>query len=317
MKRVFVAFVAAMFAALASGAAAQVPPDVAARIRAIGPVIDVPALLQLYGPLRATMSKDGVQRDADLAYGPDAKNVLDVYAPTARPAGGAPVLVFVPGGAFMRSEKGGYANVGYYFAQHGIVTMVMSYRVAPANTWPAGARDVAAAVAFAQHNAARYGGDPQRIFLMAHSAGAAHAAAFAFTRSLQPSGGTGLAGVILVSGVYSPALDAQAAADFGGDPVLGPDRAYFGTDPTRYPDESTLLHLDGPRLPVLLVDAELDPLMMQVQTSALFAALCRRDGACPQLRWLAAHDHLSEAFAIGTGDESLSKPVLDFIVAAR
>jgi triacylglycerol lipase len=316
MKRMIVALVAAMFGALASGAAAQVPPDVAARIRALGPVIDVPALLQIYGPLQAAMSKDGVQREVDLAYGPDAKNVLDVYAPAARPAG-APVLVFVPGGAFMRSEKGGYANVGYSFAQHGIVTMVMSYRVAPANVWPAGSRDVAAAVAFAQHNAARYGGDPQRIFLMAHSAGAAHAAAFAFMRALQPPGGPGLAGVILVSGVYSPALDALAAADFGGPPVLGPDRAYYGADPARYADESTLLHLDGPRLPVLLVDAELDPLMMQVQTPALFVALCRRDGACPQLHWLAAHDHLSEVYAIGTGDESLSKPVLDFISAAR
>jgi hypothetical protein len=56
MKRMIVALVAAMFGALASGAAAQVPPDVAARIRALGPVIDVPALLQIYGPLQAALS---------------------------------------------------------------------------------------------------------------------------------------------------------------------------------------------------------------------------------------------------------------------
>ena len=54
-------------------------------------------------------------------------------------------------------------------------------------------------------------------------------------------------------------------------------------------------------------------LTMQVEAGAMYTALCRRDGRCPELLWLRDHDHMSEVFAINTADESLARPVLDFI----
>ncbi len=81
------------------------------------------------------------------------------------------------------------------------------------------------------------GGDPARIFLMGHSAGAVHVANYVSHPELHKVKGGGLAGAILVSGIYeltaSPVGDAQIA--------------YFGDDPARYAERSSLRGLGRPR----------------------------------------------------------------------
>ncbi len=293
----------------------EVPPAIAAQIRALGPTIDVPGVRRIYAPLLAAQPTAGIRRIPDVAYGPDSQNLLDIYTPERRAHAPAPVLLFVPGGAFMRADKAGYANIGYAFARAGIVTIIQTYRLAPAHPWPAGGEDVAAALRWTRTQISRYGGDPNRIVLMGQSAGATHAATYAYTPSLQPREGPGIAGLVLLSGVYDVGLDLQGAASFGGSPALDPDRAYYGADPLRYPQESILGHLDGKPVPTLLFEAELDPVMMVVQTADLFTALCRRNATCPRLYRLLEADHLSEVFAIGTGDTSVTRPVIDFIEA--
>ena len=311
--------------ALALGAApawAQVPPEVAARLRAIGPVIDVPAVAKLYTPLQASAPRDGVKRSADLHYGPAERNRLDVYEPATHPARPMPVLVFIHGGGFVRGDKSTpdhlfYDNIGYYFARHGVLAILATYRLAPQNPWPAGARDVGAAVTWAKANAARFGGDPRRIVLWGHSAGAALSAAYGFDKRLQPKGGPGLAGLILMAGVYDPALETEAAASFTGWDPRPSNEAYYGKDTGKYAARAPLRHLTGPRLPVMLIISELDPVPMHIETGALFAALCRRDRVCPALVTPRDHDHISEAYAINTPDESVSGPVLAFIDARK
>ena len=295
-----------------------VPPEIAAQLRAIGPVLDPPSVAKIYVPLHAQTPKDGVKRTNDIAYGPNERHRLDLYEPAERSAQPMPVLIFIHGGAFVAGNKSSpnspfYDNLGYFFARRGVLTINATYRLAPQNQWPAGAQDVGAAVKWARDNVARYGGDNRRIFLMGHSAGAAHVAAYAFMKGLQPKEGTGLAGVILVSGAYDPALEDVAKKAFSGGGPNKPNEAYYGTDAKLYPERSTLLNLDGPALPTMVVFAELDMLMMQVEAGAIYTALCRRDKQCPELLWLRDHDHLSEVYAINTPDESLSGPVLDFI----
>jgi triacylglycerol lipase len=110
----------------------------------------------------------------------------------------------VHGGGFARGSKHTdgtpfYDNIGVWAAAYGLVGVTMNYRLAPDSTWPSGIEDVAAAVKWLQANAARYGGDPKRIFLWGHSAGAAHVGDYladAATQGRDP----GVAGAILTSG---------------------------------------------------------------------------------------------------------------------
>lgn len=309
-------------ALLAPRAGAQVPPDIAAQLRAIGPVIDVPAVAKLYAPLQAAAPRAGVKKTTDLRYGPDARNRLDVYEPETHPAAAMPVLIFIHGGGFVRGDKSMpglpfYDNIGYDFARHGVLTILATYRLAPQHPWPAGARDVAAVVKWARANAARLGGDPRRIVLWGHSAGGAHAAAYGLDKRFQPKGGPGLAGLVLMAGAYDPVLETEAAVPFEAVKPGPLNDAYYGKDTRHYAARSPIAHLTGPKLPVMLIVSELDPVMMHIETGELFAALCARDHRCPALVTPRDHDHISEAFAINTPDESVSGPVLAFVQSLK
>lgn len=106
----------------------------------------------------------------NVAYGEDALQKLDVYpAATATPA---PVVVIVHGGGWRAGSKNAMAPVARNFADHGVVAVAAGYRLAPKDTYPAFAQDVAASIAWVRDNIAKHGGDPERIHLLGHSAGA-------------------------------------------------------------------------------------------------------------------------------------------------
>jgi acetyl esterase len=190
-----------MLCAAAQAQMSNVPPEVAAKIAAMGPVFNpdvLKATAELYKPLVKAPPYDGVTIVKDVAYGGDDRNKLDIYQ--REKSKGAAVLIFIRGGGFVGGSKDGYANLGGYFATHGIVTVVANYRLAPANPWPAGAEDAGKVAAWAKSNAAQYGGSGKRVFLFGQSAGATHVADYTFNETLHPKSGTGLAGAILVSG---------------------------------------------------------------------------------------------------------------------
>ena len=85
--------------------------------------------------------------------------------------------MFVHGGGFVRGTKHApgspfYDNVMVLAARNGMVGVNVEYRLAPQFKWPSGNEDLGAAVRYVADNISRYGGDPNRIFLMGHSAGA-------------------------------------------------------------------------------------------------------------------------------------------------
>src|SRR5688572_12343511 len=108
------------------------------------------------------------------AYGPGPRQKLDVYVPR-RQAGGAPVAVFFYGGAWDSGRRQDYNWVGRALASRGFVTLVADYRLYPQVRYPHFLEDGALAVRWATDNAARFGGDPERIVLVGHSAGAYNA----------------------------------------------------------------------------------------------------------------------------------------------
>ena len=290
------------------------PPEIAAELRRIGPVIDVPGTVRLYKPLLEKLPKDGVTRTDDQTYGSDERNKLDVFAPEKR-EGAAPVIIFVHGGGFVRGDRKERDNVGYFFARNGVVTMVPSYRLGPKDKWPAGAEDIIAAAEWARANAMKFGGDPARIYLVGESAGAAHIAMGAFSKKLHPKDGLKVAGLVLISGAYQPQIELMSRKQFG---IATPDprnEAYFGTDFSRYPEMSIAQTADAPKIPTLMTYAELDPVQMHVAAGAMYTKLCLAQGACPDIKVMRGHSHISQVYTFGTGDTSLSDPILAMVKA--
>jgi acetyl esterase/lipase len=127
------------------------------------------------------LSGDGATRLAvrGAAYGPLARHKLDVWVPARASATPLPVIVFFYGGGWVAGDRADYGFAGRAFAAQGFVTIVADYRLVPEVRFPAFLQDGALAVKWARDNAARYGGDPKRISLSGHSAGAYQAAMLA------------------------------------------------------------------------------------------------------------------------------------------
>jgi acetyl esterase len=288
--------------------------DLVARIRARGAVLDMPFTQSLYKPLLDRQLRDGVQVTRDLRYGSDERHLLDVYQPVSAPATPRALMILMPGGGFIRGDKAERENFGQCFARAGIVTAVVNYRLAPAHRWPAGAEDVISAYCWMRQHAAQFGVDLSRIFLAGESAGAAHVATATLVRRFHPKEGLSISGAVLISGVYNANLELLARSQFG---VATPDprnEAYFGPEFDRYPAMSTVELIDAPPAGRLLITyAELDLVGMQVQAGELFARLVTRHGYRPELRVIPGHNHLTQVYAVNTGDETLSAPLLAFL----
>jgi acetyl esterase len=285
----------------------------------IGPVFQkdigktIPETIEAFQPLLRAAPRDGVTVLRDQPYGEDPRQILDVYRPTKR--SGAPVVIFVHGGAYVGGNKDGpgeaYGNIAIWFARQGMLGINATYPLAPAAKWPSGAKSVGGMVAWATANATRFGGDPNRIILIGHSAGATHVAGYVFDKSLQPPGGPGIAGAVLISGRYRIAYNPA-------DPNARNMQAYFGEDASQYADRSPITHIrDGVPVPLFVVIAQYDNPGLDVSGAQLFSALCERDGVCPRFVRLNQHNHLSEVLAFNTPDEYLGREILDFIRRGR
>lgn len=115
-----------------------------------------------------------VAKDQPFAEGKRGR--LDVYAPTTPAAGRRPVIVFLYGGSWNSGAKEGYGFVGRALAARGFLTVIPDYRLLPEARYPDFLEDNAAAVRWIRANAQQFGGDPDRIVLAGHSAGAYNAA---------------------------------------------------------------------------------------------------------------------------------------------
>jgi acetyl esterase/lipase len=146
------------------------------------------------------------RRVADLPYGPGPRQKLDVYSPKG--AGQHPVVVFFYGGSWTAGEKSQYRFVGAALAERGFVAVLPNYQLYPAAKFPGFMADGAGAVAWVQKHAPEFGGDPERIVLMGHSAGAHMAALLALDSRYLISAGAKPGAIIGLVGLSGPyALD--------------------------------------------------------------------------------------------------------------
>ena len=120
-------------------------------------------------------------RRADVPYGAGARQKLDVYTP--KNAADRPIIVFWYGGGWEHGKKSQYRFVGAALANAGYVTVLPDYRLYPDVKFPAFVHDGAEALAWVVSHAREIGGDPRRIYVAGHSAGAHLAAMLAYDRS--------------------------------------------------------------------------------------------------------------------------------------
>jgi acetyl esterase/lipase len=164
------------------------------------------------------------KRATNLAYGEAARQKLDVYTP--RKASNRPVVVFWYGGSWTSGNKGDYKFVAAALAERGFVTIVPDYRLAPLVKFPEFMQDGALAVAWAQQHAAEFGGDPKRIVLMGHSAGAHMAALLALNPVFLEQAGAHhnwIRGLIGLSGPYALVPNTEALHTIFSSPFTRAD----------------------------------------------------------------------------------------------
>lgn len=146
------------------------------------------------------------ERTADIAYGPADRQKLDIYLPKkSSRTDRRKVIVFFYGGSWRNGARANYRFVGAALAERGYVAIVTDYRLYPEVRFPEFVQDGARAVAWVQANIARYGGDPDKMYLVGHSAGAHIVMLLALDRRYLDAAGVRpgtIKGVVGIAGPY-------------------------------------------------------------------------------------------------------------------
>ncbi len=262
-----------------------------------------------FDPLLRAAPKDGVAVTRNVAYGPHARHVLDIYRPE-RVKAGAPVVVFVHGGAFVRGSKDvgeGYGNVLTWFARQGYLGINMEYRLAPEAAYPGGADDIAKAVSWVKQSAAAHGGNPDRVFLIGHSAGGTHVGTYA----VDPAAGylgKDVRGVVILSG----RLRADVSPE---NPNAGGVKAYFGTDESKYDIRSPATHAANGKLPTFVAVAEFENPLLDLYGLEFAHRMSVARRKAIRFIQMAGHNHISMVAHFNTQEDFLGREILNFFAS--
>lgn len=120
---------------------------------------------------RSRLAAERTRRVADVAYGPDYWQKIDIYLPDTAPARRVPVLLFAHGGAWTHGYKEWCGLMAPALVSLPAIFVSVSYRLAPDHRYPVPMDDCRAALAWVWRHIADYGGAPDRIYVGGHSAG--------------------------------------------------------------------------------------------------------------------------------------------------
>ena len=203
-----------------------------------------------------------------IPYGPETRNALDVYVPKQR-AGPLPVVIFFYGGSWKRGERTNYLFAADALAGKGYLAVVPDYRVYPEVRFPAFVEDGARAVRWVMEHAAEFGGDPGRIYLMGHSAGAHIATMLTLDERYLAAEGVAakrIRGTIALAGPYAfyPSRTRNIAPIF----------AHLSDENAARP----IAFVDGDEAPLLLLHGETDRTVRAANAVALSKAVREAGG---------------------------------------
>ncbi|MGE4651773.1 MAG: alpha/beta hydrolase [Myxococcota bacterium] len=248
-------------------------------------------------------------RDIDYMPGaeyPDARDRLDVFMPTQ--ASGSPVIVFFHGGGLLIGDKSQGEFVAKALVPRGIGVVAANYRLSPAVTHPAHVQDAAAAFAWTIEHIADYGGDPKRVYLAGHSAGAYMAALLALDDSyllevgLSPTASRGMIAI-------SPFLSVEEVA---------PDRpkSVWGSDPSTWRKASPSSYIGAGKPPLFFVYADGDDDWRRDQIEAAVRAFKAAGQASVEAVEVSDRSHLSIVEKLVEPDDPASLHIANFVLGS-
>lgn len=243
----------------------------------------------------------------NLAYGPDPKQVLDLYLPQGE-VSNAPVFLFLHGGGFREGDKAHYGSVAEPFVQAGVITAVASYRLTGSGAhYPDQPDDVKSTVKWLFENIKQYGGNPEAIYVGGHSAGAILSADIGVNRAWLVEMGLPkeiLKGIIPVSGPY----DVRARGQRPGEVYT------YAPTPELREQASPILHVDDP-VPVALVAVGSEEGYQE--SSAAFTEALKAAGVDARYLLLEGEDHADTALSLANGESDLFRQTLKMILGAE
>jgi acetyl esterase/lipase len=215
-----------------------------------------------------TLQEAGIQTVESLSYGSQQRQKLDIYIPSnaTKPA---PVVVFFYGGEWRRGSRKDYAFVGETLAARGIVTVIADYRLYPEVRYPEFLVDSSLAAAWVYREIKKYGGDPEQLFLMGHSAGAYNAAMVALDERWL--GMVGLTPEIIQGWI-------GLAGPYNFLPIENPNVQPVFFHPHTPPASQPINHVDPSSPPALLIAAEEDKVVNPVLNTRELAEALRNHG---------------------------------------
>ncbi|MCP3394488.1 carboxylesterase family protein [Bradyrhizobium sp. CCGB12] len=238
-----------------------------------------------------------------LRYGETEANVLDVATSATKADTPRPVLVFVTGDSFTGDHAAPELarqiqdQAMCFAARNDMIGVRVSYRLAPAATWPMGATDVAAALSWIHGNIDLFNGDAREIVAVGYGAGAFHVATLLAHPELQADRAD-VAAVVLVSGIYRAGKDASDS-----------EKAYLGSDAGQYNTRSVFPGILNVDVPIVLAWAADDSAGVVAQGETLKKTLCGA-GHCPRSALLRNRDGIASAFGLDGSGDSLAEPTL-------
>lgn len=294
MKRLILPLAVALLA-VPSLSRADLPPDVAKAVAAMGHKNDAAATRKIFDPLQPKdpVAVAGLKVERDIAYGSDPLQKLDVIW-DGKTTGNRPILVFVHGGGFTGGDKHTpgqftYDNVMTWANQQGMIGVEINYRLAPKNQYPDAAYDTRDALAYVAKNARQWGGDPNRIFLWGHSAGASLVGIYVSHAEFHYKSGGGIIGAVMTSGGY----EARPSA-------------FFGNDPAKVKAASSVDGLKATKIPLFFTRAEWDPETPQIAQGEMIHKVLTEAGHEHMFHVMATHNHMSQVYSVGTSEHQLT-----------
>jgi acetyl esterase/lipase len=253
------------------------------------------------GAINALVSRNSYRGTEGVAYGAGPRQKLDVYRPLDTPAGGAPVIVFFYGGNWDTGERADYRFVGEALAAGGALTIIPDYRLVPEVHYPEFLNDNAAAMAWVFEHAKDYGGDPSKIYVMGHSAGAYNASMLALDPRWLGPRRERLAGFIGLAGPY----------DFL--PIVNPDTQRAFNWPGTPPESQPINYVNAKAPRTLLIAANTDNLVNPVRNTVGLGNKLKAAGVDTTVK---RYDNVSHVTLIGAmaGPLRFLAPVRDDVL---
>ena len=271
-------------------------------------IAPIAAAFALLSSVAAAQSQIRVEHDIKYTTGPAYaanKDRLDIYIPAG--AKSAPVIISLYGGALEEGDKAEQPYVGERFAEAGNVAVLINYRLSPGVQHPSHVQDAAEAVAWVKKNIAKYGGDPDKIFLTGHSAGAY------------------LITLLLTDVRYLAAVGMKPSDIRGAAPVSGffyveregvaPDRPKYvwGADPSTWAAASPASYLRKDIPPMLLLYADGDAPWRRKQQDDFAADLRKAGDMRVETHMITGRNHLTVWYTMKDGQDETSRAIVQFV----